>query len=90
VWIFRGPAHRVARAERLVAQIAGIESARASRTLLVVTSASPQAPRDLVEQAVRVRQAWSIGSRSDRWTDALIALDRAALAESGGHQRSSP
>jgi len=90
VWIFRGPVHRVVHAERLLAQVAGVESARASKTLLVVRSTAPLPPRDLIEQAVHVRRAWSIGSRSDRWVDALIAIDRVALAGTGDRQAPSP
>lgn len=80
VWIFRGPEHRVAHAERAVGRIPGVESTRASRTLLVVRSSTPLPPRRLIEQSIAVRRAWSIRSPNDRWADVLIGIDSAALA----------
>jgi hypothetical protein len=80
VWIFRGPERRVKHAERALARVSGVATARASETVLVVTSTSPLAPRQLVAQAAAVRRAWSIGSPSDRWPDALVRIDQTALA----------
>jgi hypothetical protein len=80
VWIFRGPERRVAHAERVLGRIPGVDSRRASRTLLVVRSSAPVPPRRLIEQSIAVRRAWSIGSPSDRWADVLVGIDRAALA----------
>ena len=80
VWIFRGSERRVAHAERALAEIPGVESVRISKTLLVVRSSAPLRPRRLVGQSVEVRRAWSIRSPSDRLTEALIDIDRTALA----------
>jgi hypothetical protein len=86
VWIFRGPERRVAHAEHILAGMPGVESRRASKTLLVVRSTTPLPPRRLIEQSIAVRRAWSIRSPSDRWADALVGIDRAGLAAT----RSSP
>ena len=80
VWIFRGPQRRVAHAEHVLGGVPGVESRRASKTLLVVRSSAPVPPRRLIEQSIEVRRAWSIRSPSDRWADALVGIDRAALA----------
>jgi len=83
VWIFRGPERRVAHAERALEHVSGVASTRASDTLLVVTSTRDLPARQLVEQAIAVRRAWSIRSPSDRWAETLARIDRAALSRTG-------
>jgi hypothetical protein len=83
IWIFRGPASRVTLAERRLEPAPGVETLRVSDSVLVVRTLSLLPPRRLVEHAVRVREAWSIGSPSDRWPEALIGIDRAVLDQHG-------
>jgi len=90
VWIFRGPERRVVHAERALDRIPGVESRRASKTLLVIRSSAPLPPRRLIEQSVQVRQAWSVRSPSDTWVDVLIEIDRAALAAARTSSSDSP
>jgi hypothetical protein len=70
-------------AERRLEAAPGVETLRVSDSVLVVRTLSLLPPRRLVEHAVRVREAWSIGSPSDRWPEALIGIDRAVLDQHG-------
>jgi hypothetical protein len=82
IWIFSGSAEGVERAESRLVASAELVVERVSPTLLLAYSASAKSPRDLVEQAVAVREAWVASEEGEGFGDVILAIDRAALARS--------
>jgi len=80
LWVFRGDPARVETALARLGAVDGVAAERISAQVVLVRSTASGDPRALLELATRVRGAWSLGEPRDRRVEALIALDRKALA----------
>lgn len=80
LWVFRGDPGRVGTALERLRSVEGVAAERISGQVLLVRSTAPGDPRALLELGTRVRSAWSLGEPTDRRVEALIAVDRKALA----------
>ena len=82
VWIFAGPPETVATARKRLEAVPGGEIVPVSPTVLVVHSAEPQEPRDLVELAAALREAWLTDVPDDGEAERLLRRDQFALGAS--------
>ena len=80
LWVFRGEPGRVGTALERLRAVEGVAAERISAQVLLVRSTAAGDPRALLELGTRVRSAWSLGEPTDRRVEALIAVDRKALA----------
>ena len=82
VWIFAGPPETVATARKRLEAVPGGEIVPVSPSVLVVRSAEPQEPRDLVELAAALREAWLTDVPDDGEAERLLRRDQFALGAS--------
>jgi hypothetical protein len=82
VWIFAGPPSTIATARERLEAVPGGELVTISPSILVVRSAEPQEPRELVELAAGLREAWLTDVPDDGEAERLLRRDRFALGAS--------
>jgi len=80
-WLLAGSAGRASAGVRALEGLPGLATVRLSPELLLVHSTRPAHARELVEQAIAVREAW-LGPGRDRWARVALTVDRKALAPS--------
>jgi hypothetical protein len=79
VWIFAGPPATVAAARIRLENVSGADVETISPSVLLVRSAEPLAPRDLVELAAALREAWLEVAPDDREAERFLRRARYAL-----------